>query len=155
MSCVSKAIKDLLAQQEEEEDYLTHEDYDIYKPIPGGIDVETVPMHTVNCVLTGNAGHKVNQIAYAMACGRYGEKSFPAVVTKAYYPRTTDMVFSTGKFVITGAKTVALGIESAHRLTRSLSRSMHKRYRVKNLILVNLVKSCNIVKFIHNTYLYL
>jgi hypothetical protein len=135
-------IKELLAQQEEE-DLASNDDLHNCKPIPGGIDPATVPLPTANTVWSGFAGLPVCRLSYAMACGRLGPLSFPAVVSKAYYPRTTNMVFRTGKFVVTGARTIELGILACTKLVHSMSMALHKRYRVMNLCLVNLVKSIN------------
>ena len=106
-----------------------------------------------------------------MVCSRLGVVVFPAVVSRLLEPRVTSnkinniniffhniiltfntivifdkaMVFSSGKFIITGASSEHLGILACHKLTAALSQTLQKTYRVMNLDLVNLVKSCNLV----------
>ena len=59
-----------------------------------------------NLVATTNVGTSIDLRVLAQSCrnAEYNPKRFSAVVMKIREPRTTALVFSTGKMVITGAK---------------------------------------------------
>ncbi|XP_002466940.1 TATA-box-binding protein 1 [Sorghum bicolor] len=117
-----------------------------------GVDLARHPSGFVptlqNIVSTVNLGCKLDlqQIASGARNAEYNPKRFAAVIVRIRDPKTTALVFASGKMVCTGAKS-----EEHSRLAgRKFARIVHKlgfqSARFKDFKIQNIVGSCD-VKF--------
>jgi transcription initiation factor TFIID TATA-box-binding protein len=73
-----------------------------------------------NLVSTANLGCELDLKQINLKCGNteYNPKRFAAVISRLTEPRTTALIFKTGKMVITGAKSEELSREAARLYTK-------------------------------------
>eukprot|EP00802_Teleaulax_amphioxeia_P013615 Tamp_13667.p1 GENE.Tamp_13667~~Tamp_13667.p1 ORF type:complete len:218 (-),score=46.22 Tamp_13667:694-1347(-) len=100
-----------------------------------------------NIVATVNLGCTLNlrQIALRARNAEYNPRRFPAVMMRMLGPKTTALIFSTGKIVCTGAKSEEFARLAARRCARIIQKlgfpAQFKEFKVQNM-----VASCD-VKF--------
>ena len=102
---------------------------------------------TRNIVATVNLGCTLNlrQITLHARNAEYNPKRFAAVIMRIHEPKTTALLFSSGKMVCTGAKTE----ESARLAARKFARIIQKLgfpAQFREFKIQNIVSSCD-VKF--------
>ncbi|KAK2720813.1 hypothetical protein QYM36_004626 [Artemia franciscana] len=100
-----------------------------------------------NVVSTANLGCKLDlkKICSQARNAEYDPKTFAAVIMRIKEPRTTALMFSSGKMVCTGAKSE----EDSRLATRKFARIVQKlgfASKILNFKIQNMVGSCN-VKF--------
>eukprot|EP00746_Dinoflagellata_sp_MGD_P146028 gnl/MRDRNA2_/MRDRNA2_78564_c0_seq2.p1 gnl/MRDRNA2_/MRDRNA2_78564_c0~~gnl/MRDRNA2_/MRDRNA2_78564_c0_seq2.p1 ORF type:complete len:189 (+),score=12.38 gnl/MRDRNA2_/MRDRNA2_78564_c0_seq2:244-810(+) len=93
-----------------------------------------------NIVATLNLGTKVNLEVIAQKCKNteYNPKRFTAVVIRLRDPKTTALVFNTGKLVVTGAKS-ELESKTAARMYAKMVRKCgydvnFKEFKIQNIV---------------------
>ena len=86
-----------------------------------------------NVVASGNLGHRIDldAIVKSFPHVEYNPKRFPGLVFRLKRPKTTTLIFSTGKMTCTGAK--------SEKLARSAIRKTARQLRENGLILLSKV----------------
>ncbi|EJW04618.1 TATA-box-binding protein [Edhazardia aedis USNM 41457] len=114
-----------------------------------------------NVVATVNLGHHLTlqDIAYKTRNAEYNPKRFAAVIMRIREPKTTALIFSSGKMVVTGAKSEASSMFAARKFARIIQKAgfpaKFKDYKIQNI-----VSSCDIkfnvrlegLAFMHGPY---
>lgn len=94
-----------------------------------------------NVVASGNLGHRIDldAIVKSFPHVEYNPKRFPGLVFRLKRPKTTTLIFSTGKMICTGAK--------SEKLAQSAIRKTARQLRENGLILLSKVtiKIVNVV----------
>lgn len=100
-----------------------------------------------NIVSTVDLGCKVNlkQIASMARNSEYNPNRFQAVIMRIREPRTTALIFSSGKMVVTGAKSEQLARVAARKYARIVQK-VGVPAEFKDFKIQNIVASCD-VKF--------
>ena len=100
-----------------------------------------------NIVSTANLGCPLNlrQIALQARNAEYNPKRFAAVIMRIKEPKTTALIFSSGKMVCTGAKSEE-DSKKASRKYAKIIRSLGFNVEFKEFMVQNIVGSCD-VKF--------
>ena len=99
---------------------------------------------TQNVVLHGSyeCPIKLLHIVRQVTC-EYKPKRFSPVIMRLLWPRSTGLLFSTGKFVVVGAQSLEHGRKSAHNY-RLLLEALGYRTKLVRLRLTNSVMSFNV-----------
>lgn len=94
-----------------------------------------------NVVSTGSLSTKIDLVTLAwMYSGKYVPKSFAACQLRISYPKTTALIFASGKIVCTGARSVRLSRIAMYVYMRMVCK-IHKNARLRNVHVQNLVAS--------------
>ena len=99
-----------------------------------------------NVVATVNLGCTLNlkQIALKAKNAEYNPKRFSAVIMRLREPKTTALVFASGKMVCTGAKSEHDVRLAARKFARIIQKLDHENVKFKDFKLQNLVASCDV-----------
>ena len=101
----------------------------------------TVTIH--NVVATANFGCTIKLEQLAWQCyGEYNPKTFRAVKLRLTSPRSTALVFSSGKVVCTGGASECAALTAAH-VYLSIVRTVHPEARMRSVTVQNIVASGN------------
>uniref|UniRef100_A0A7S0KSW1 Uncharacterized protein n=1 Tax=Micromonas pusilla TaxID=38833 RepID=A0A7S0KSW1_MICPS len=117
----------------------------------GAVDLSVHPSGIVpqlqNIVATVNLDCKLDlkTIAFHARNVEYNPKRFAAAIMRIRAPKTTALIFSSGKMVCTGAKTEALAREAARKYAKVISK-LGFPAQFKDFKIQNMVGSCD-VKF--------
>lgn len=106
------------------------------------MDVDTVTIH--NVVATANFGCNLDlqRIAWAYY-GEYNPSAFAAVQLRLQRPRTTALVFGSGKVVCTGARNEHAALLALHTYFFMVWR-LHREARLVSQCVQNIVSSANL-----------
>ncbi|KAI3884828.1 hypothetical protein MKX03_009918 [Papaver bracteatum] len=98
-----------------------------------------------NIVSTVNLDCKLNlrEIAMRARNAEYNPKRFSAVTIRLKYPKTTGLIFESGKIVCTGAKTEAQSKLAARKYARMIQK-LGFPAKFKNFKIQNIVTSCDV-----------
>lgn len=116
------------------------------------IDLDKHPSGIVptlqNVVSTASLGCKLDlkQIAIRARNAEYDPKRFSAVIMRIREPKTTALVFSSGKIVITGAKSEKMSRLAARKYARIIQKLDFKEITFSEFKIQNMVGTCD-VKF--------
>lgn len=95
----------------------------------------------VNIVATANLGRPIPlvRLAEALPNTEYNPEQFPGLVMRIKEPKTSALIFSSGKIVCTGAKSMALVKESIEMIIKNLEKIKVKiaeqpKFSVQNLV---------------------
>ncbi|CAI9096686.1 OLC1v1032884C1 [Oldenlandia corymbosa var. corymbosa] len=101
-----------------------------------------------NIVSTVNLDCKLDlkSIALQARNAEYNPKRFCAVIMRITEPKTTALIFATGKMVCTGAKTEEQSELAARKYARIIHKLGFPDVKFKNFKIQNIVGSCD-VKF--------
>lgn len=107
-----------------------------------------------NIVSTANLCCKLNlrQIALTAKNAEYNPKRFAAVIMRIKDPKTTALIFSSGKMVCTGAKSEEESKKAARKFAKII-KSLGFKVDFKEFKVQNIVGSCDIKFKIHLTKL--
>jgi transcription initiation factor TFIID TATA-box-binding protein len=77
-----------------------------------------------NIVSTANLGNKLELSTIALNCinAEYNPKRFAAVIMRIREPKTTALIFSSGKMVCTGAKSEELSRDAAKKYAKAIKK---------------------------------
>ena len=77
-----------------------------------------------NIVSTANLGSKLDLRTIALNCrnAEYNPKRFAAVIMRIREPKTTALIFSSGKMVCTGAKSEELSRDAAKKYAKAIKK---------------------------------
>lgn len=99
-----------------------------------------------NVVTTANVGCKINLKTLAWVySGKYIPKSFAACQLRIAYPKTTALVFSSGKIVCPGAKSESMSRLAIYLYFRMICK-LHPHARLRNMSIQNMVGSAFLQK---------
>ena len=78
----------------------------------------------VNIVVSANLGHDIplEKMAATLSNTEYNPEQFPGLVIRIKEPKTSALIFSSGKIVCTGARTMANVHESIRKIIKSLEK---------------------------------
>jgi transcription initiation factor TFIID TATA-box-binding protein len=78
----------------------------------------------VNIVVSANLGHVIplEKMAATLSNTEYNPEQFPGLVIRIKEPKTSALIFSSGKIVCTGARTMANVHESIRKIIKSLEK---------------------------------
>jgi transcription initiation factor TFIID TATA-box-binding protein len=101
-----------------------------------------------NIVATVNLGCKLELKTIAMRArnAEYNPRRFAAVILRIRDPKTTALVFHSGKMVVTGAKSEDLARLAARKYARIIQKLGFSEIRFLDFVIQNMVGSCD-VKF--------
>jgi transcription initiation factor TFIID TATA-box-binding protein len=99
-----------------------------------------------NVVSTVNLGTRLDpkQIAMRARNAEYNPKRFSAVVLRIREPKTTALVFASGKMVVTGAKSEDLAKLASRKYARIIQKCGFKHVRFLDFKIQNIVGSCGV-----------
>ena len=129
MDQVNNVPNDFYGDNDENVNAVTNNNEDIrmnkmiFTPMPFALsNFEDPIIH--NIVATANFGCKfdLSKINIRVRNSEYNPKRFRAVIMRLYDPRTTAMVFSSGKIVCTGAKSERLACLAARKYQRIIQK---------------------------------
>ncbi len=83
-----------------------------------------VDIRVVNLVVTTDLKHKLQleKIASTLTNVEYNPEQFPGLVIRIKEPKTSSLLFSSGKVVCTGAKDIASAKKSIYKVIRHLKK---------------------------------
>jgi len=84
---------------------------------------DSSPLVTIqNVVASGTLGHKIDLISIMKTFpnSEYNPKRFPGLVFRLKRPKTTTLIFSTGKMICTGAKSEKMARSAIKKVVRLL-----------------------------------
>ena len=78
----------------------------------------------VNIVVSANLGHDIplEKMAATLSNTEYNPEQFPGLVIRIKEPKTSALIFSSGKIVCTGARTMTNVHESIRKIIKSLEK---------------------------------
>jgi len=94
-------------------------------------------IHVVNIVVSASLGHDIplEKMAATLPNTEYNPEQFPGLVIRIKEPKTSALIFSSGKIVCTGARTM----ENVHESIRKIIKSLEKiNVKIKNFPEVNI-----------------
>ncbi len=79
---------------------------------------DMVKIKIVNLVVTTDLKHKLDliKIASTLPNTEYNPEQFPGLIMRIKEPKTTALLFTTGKIVCTGARDITYARESIHKI---------------------------------------
>ena len=112
-----------------------------------------------NIVSTANVGQNLDLLCLArqMKNIEYNPSKFIAAIQRMKNPRTTCLIFPSGRLVITGAKTIVESHKAARRFSRGIQRARNKlqlNTSFTDFNVRNIVASFNMKKKINLSDLY-
>ncbi len=90
----------------------------------GGIKMAKQHVQIVNIVVSSSLEHDIplEKMAATLSNTEYNPEQFPGLVMRIKEPKTSALIFSSGKIVCTGAKTLEEVRESINKIIKSLEK---------------------------------
>src|SRR5574342_1259505 len=100
----------------------------------------------VNIVVSASLGHDIplEKMAATLSNTEYNPEQFPGLVIRIKEPKTSALIFSSGKIVCTGARTMANVHESIRKIIKSLEKINVKIKDFPEVKIQNIVASDNV-----------
>jgi transcription initiation factor TFIID TATA-box-binding protein len=97
-------------------------------------------------VSTANLGCKLNLRDIALNCrnAEYNPKRFAAVIMRIREPKTTALIFTSGKMVCTGAKSEELSKDAAKKYAKAIKKVGNNPVNMHEFKIQNIVGSCDV-----------
>ncbi|HLF54554.1 MAG TPA: TATA-box-binding protein [Candidatus Nanoarchaeia archaeon] len=97
----------------------------------------------VNIVVSASLGHDIplEKMAATLSNTEYNPEQFPGLVIRIKEPKTSALIFSSGKIVCTGARTMANVHESIRKIMKSLEKINIKIKQEPEVKIQNIVAS--------------
>ena len=110
--------------------------------VPSNVILPTIQ----NVVSTANLSCKLNLRKIALSCknAEFNPKRFAAVIMRIRDPKTTALIFSSGKIVITGAKSEELSKDAAKKFAKAIKKIGNPEVNMVDFKIQNIVSSCDI-----------
>ena len=96
---------------------------------------------TVNLVVTTDLKHKLDleKIASTLSATEYNPEQFPGLVMRVKEPKTSALLFTSGKVVCTGAKSMFYAKKAIHKVIDSLKKvdvkiTIEPTLKIQNLV---------------------
>nr|AED87005.1 tata box binding protein [Stylonychia lemnae] len=99
-----------------------------------------------NIVSTANLGIKLDLRKIALNCrnAEYNPKRFAAVIMRIREPKTTALIFSSGKMVCTGAKSEEFSKDAAKKYSKAIKKVGFEDVNMQDFKIQNIVGSCDV-----------
>ena len=99
-----------------------------------------------NIVSTANLSCKLNLRDIALNCknAEYNPKRFAAVIMRIRDPKTTALIFTSGKMVCTGAKSEELSRDAAKKYAKAIKKVGNTGVVMTDFKIQNIVGSCDV-----------
>jgi len=112
----------------------------------GATRMHEITPNIQNVVCTVNLGVQLDlkRIALKARNAEYNPRRFAAVIMRIRDPKTTALIFSSGKMVITGAKSEEAAKTSCKKYTRIIQRLGYGYAKFLDFKIQNIVASCDI-----------
>lgn len=96
----------------------------IYISHIGGITMTKHDIKVVNIVVSASLGHDIplEKMAATLSNTEYNPEQFPGLVLRIKEPKTSALIFSSGKIVCTGARSMDKVRESIDKIIKSLEK---------------------------------
>jgi len=96
----------------------------IYISPIGGIKMTKHDIKVVNIVVSASLGHDIplEKMAATLSNTEYNPEQFPGLVLRIKEPKTSALIFSSGKIVCTGARSMDKVRESVEKIIKSLEK---------------------------------
>lgn len=103
-------------------------------------------LEVVNIVVSAALGHDIplEKMAATLSNTEYNPEQFPGLVIRIKDPKTSALVFSSGKIVCTGARSLEKVYESIKKLIKSLEKINVKIKTIPTVTIQNIVASGDI-----------
>src|SRR3989344_2823420 len=100
-------------------------------------------INVVNIVVSASLGHDIplEKMAATLSNTEYNPEQFPGLVIRIKEPKTSALIFSSGKIVCTGARTMANVHESIRKIIKSLEKINVKIKEFPEVKIQNIVAS--------------
>jgi transcription initiation factor TFIID TATA-box-binding protein len=100
-------------------------------------------IRVVNIVVSASLGHDIplEKMAATLSNTEYNPEQFPGLVIRIKEPKTSALIFSSGKIVCTGARTMANVHESIRKIIKSLEKINVKIKEFPEVKIQNIVAS--------------
>nr|AED87004.1 tata box binding protein [Sterkiella histriomuscorum] len=111
------------------------------------VSAEKIPQPILqNIVSTANLGMKLDLRKIAMNCrnAEYNPKRFAAVIMRIRDPKTTALIFSSGKMVCTGAKSEEFSRDAAKKYSKAIKKVGFEDVNMQDFKIQNIVGSCDV-----------
>lgn len=116
-----------------------------------GVTPTTTPSHGIvpliqNVVATTNLGVQLDlkRIALRARNAEYNPKRFAAVIMRIRDPKTTALIFSSGKIVVTGAKSERESQRASRKYAKIVYKLGYDKARFTEFTVQNIVASCDV-----------
>lgn len=115
-------------------------------PLLAGIATHGMTPVIQNVVATTNLGTALDLKSIAMKArnAEYNPKRFTAVIMRIREPKTTALIFSTGKVVVTGAKSETESSRASRKFARIVRKIGYEDAECKDFKVQNIVASCDV-----------
>lgn len=101
------------------------------------LDIEEPVVHNIVATANFNCRLELPKIAIRVRNAEYNPKRFCAVIMRIFEPRTTAMLFASGKIVVTGAKNERLACLACRKFARIVQKLgydvSHSDFRFLNM----------------------
>nr|AED87006.1 tata box binding protein [Sterkiella histriomuscorum] len=120
-----------------------------YPPVPQTAQTssEKIPQPILqNIVSTANLGMKLDLRKIALNCrnAEYNPRRFAAVIMRIREPKTTALIFSSGKMVRTGAKSEEFSRDAAKKYSKAIKKVGFEDVNMQDFKIQNIVGSCDV-----------
>jgi len=107
---------------------------------------ETIQIRLQNIVATVNLGTQLDldKITQTARNAEYNPKRFQAVIMRIREPRTTALIFASGKMIVTGAKTIEDSINAAKKYTAIVQKVGYIGARFNEYKVQNMTATCDV-----------
>ncbi len=133
----------------------------IYKAI-GGVCMVEKTVKIVNIVVSSSLEHDVplEKMAATLSNTEYNPEQFPGLVLRIKEPKTSALIFSSGKIVVTGARSIKKVREAINKIKDALKKinikiTIEPKINIQNMVAAgNIGMSLNLNKLamkLHNT----
>lgn len=105
-----------------------------------------IEVKVVNIVISASLGHDIplEKMAATLSNTEYNPEQFPGLVIRIKEPKTSALIFSSGKIVCTGARSMEKVHESIRKIMKSLERINIKIKQEPEVKIQNIVASGSI-----------
>ena len=110
------------------------------------IEEPTIQIRIQNIVATVNLGVKLDldKITQTARNAEYNPKRFQAVIMRIREPRTTALIFASGKMVVTGAKTNEASMNASKKFTAIIQKVGFPAARFASYKVQNTTATCDV-----------
>lgn len=98
----------------------------------------------VSTAFLGNNSLELREIARHCRNAEYNPKRFAAVIMRIREPKTTALIFNSGKMVCTGAKSEQESLKAAKSYAKNIQKSLRIKLSISQFKIQNIVGSCDL-----------
>jgi len=101
-------------------------------------------VHNIVATVELNTRLSLKSLSDRMRNCEYNPKRFSALVVRMKDPKTTALLFASGKMVITGARNLEALEQGVRMHVRAIRKAEHSAIKIERVTVHNIVASCNI-----------